>query len=158
MDKVIVTALLIIASVAAATLVMTTILPSISSGSQSVVETQQESAGRLRTSIEVIAATSDVTGTGVDAWAKNVGLDPINPINKADVFIITPGTRFDAMTYSTSGADNTWVEDPPGARWNRGDTLHIKVFLPAANPLTTGDHVIRVTTHNGVSADQTFSR
>lgn len=158
MDKVIVTALLIIASVAAATVVMTTILPSVSSGSQSVVETQQGSAGRLRTSIEVIAATAGVTGATVDAWAKNVGLDPISPVNKTDVFIITPGTRFDAMTYSASGADNTWVEDPPGARWDRGQTLHIRVTLPAGNPLASGDHVIRVSTPNGVSADQTFSR
>lgn len=158
MDKVIVTALLIIASVAAATVVMTTILPSVSSGSQSVVETQQGSAARLRTSIEVIAATTGVTGATVDAWAKNVGLDPINPVNKTDVFIITPGTRFDAMTYSASGGDNTWVEDPPGARWDRAQTLHIMVTLPAGDPLAVGDHVIRVSTPNGVSADKTFSR
>jgi len=157
-DKVIVTALLIIASVAAASLVMTSILPSVSSGSQSAVESQQGSAGRLRTNIEVIAATSNVTGTAVDAWAKNVGLDPISPINKADVFIITPGTRFDAMTYSTSGGDNTWVEDPLGAKWDRADTLHIKVILPAASPLAIGDHVIRITTANGVRSDKTFSR
>ncbi len=158
MDKVIVTALLIIASVAAATLVLTSILPSVSSGSQSVVESQQESAGRLRTSIEVIAATTTTTGTAVDAWVKNVGLDPINSIKKVDVFVITPGTRFDAMAYSTSGGNNTWVENPQGAKWDRGDTLHIKVILPAASPLATGDHVIRVSTSNGVVADKTFSK
>ena len=112
----------------------------------------------MRTSIEVIAATTGVTGSTVDAWAKNVGLDPINSINKVDVFVITPGTRFDAMTYSTSGGDNTWVEEPQGARWDRGDTLHIKVTLPAANPLAIGDHVIRVSTPNGVIADKTFSK
>ena len=158
MDKVIVTALLIIAGVAAATLVLTTIMPSVSSSSQSVLESQQESAGRIRTNIEVIAATTTTTGTAVDAWVKNVGLDPINSIKKVDVFVITPGTRFDAMTYSTSGGDNTWVENPQGVNWNRGDTLHIKVILPSANPLVIGDHVIRVSTPNGVSADKTFSR
>ena len=158
MDKVIVTALLIIASVAAATLVLTTILPSVSRGSQSVLESQQESAARLRTSIKVIAATTNVTGSAVDTWVKNVGLDPITLMKKVDVFVITPGTRFDAMTYSTTGGDNTWVEDPLGARWNRGDTLHIKVILPAADPLAIGDHVIRVSPPNGVSADKIFSR
>jgi hypothetical protein len=157
-DKVIVTALLIIGSVAAAAVVMTTILPSVSSGSQSVIETQQGSAGRLRTSIEVIAATSNVTGTTVDAWAKNVGLDPVYPVSKADVFVITPGSRVDAMAYSASGGDNTWVEDPVGARWDRADTLHIRVTLPVSDPLAVGDHVIRVTTANGVSSDKTFSR
>ena len=158
MDKVIVTALLIIASVAAATLVLTTIMPSVSKGSQSVLESQQESAGRLRTSIEVIAATTSVTGSTVDTWVKNVGLDPITLFKKVDVFVITPGTRFDAMTYGITGSAGTWLEDPLGAKWGRGDTLHIKVNLPAADPLAIGDHVIRVSTPNGVVADKIFSR
>jgi len=79
-------------------------------------------------------------------------------MKKVDVFVITPGTRFDAITYGVTGSNGTWLEDPLGASWNRGDTLHIKVNLPTANPLAIGDHVIRVSTPNGVAADKTFSR
>ena len=157
MDKVIVTALLIVGAVTAAVVVISSIGPSLSSSSQSIMESQRETSGKIRTSIEIIA-TSTLTGSQVDAWVKNVGLDPINAVSKSDVFVITPGTRFDSMTYSATGGDNSWVENPVGAPWDRGDTLHMVITLPASNPLAVGDHVLRVSTPNGVISDKTFSR
>ena len=110
MDKVIVTALLTIGAVTAAMVVIFSIGPSISSSSQAVSESQNESANRIRTSIEIIAVTSNATGTQIDAWVKNVGVEPISPVNKTDVFVITPGTRFDAMTFNSADGDNTWAD------------------------------------------------
>ena len=155
MDKVIVTALLIIGSVTAAVMVITTIGPSISEGSQSVIESNREAAIRLRTNIEVIAVAANTAGTQIDVWIKNVGVVPIYAIEKSDVFIVTPGTRFDYMTYAISG-DNTWSHDLVGLNWNRGDTLHIAIELPAGNPLTAGDHVVKISTPNGVLAEKVF--
>ncbi|MFP6891075.1 MAG: hypothetical protein VCF07_15255, partial [Nitrospinota bacterium] len=77
MDKVIVTGLLVIASVTAAVLVITTILPTISSSSQSVASAQREAADRMRTSIEIIAVSSNAAGTQIDVWVKNVGTKTI---------------------------------------------------------------------------------
>ncbi len=157
MDKVIVTALLTIGSVTAAMMVIFAIGPSISSSSQAVTESQNETANRIRTSIEIIAVTADAAGTQIDAWVKNVGVEPIRAISKTDVFIITPGTRFDSMTYNTGGGDDTWTDNPVSSPWNRSDTLHIVVTLPAASPLVSGDHKFRVSTSNGITADKTFS-
>ncbi|MBC8281729.1 MAG: hypothetical protein H8E48_13170 [Chloroflexi bacterium] len=158
MDKVIVTALLTIGAVTAAMVVIFSIGPSVNTSSQAVTESQNESVGRIRTAIEIIAVTSDAAGTQIDAWVKNVGVEPISPVNKTDVFVITPGTRFDAMTFNSAGGDNTWTDSPVDSIWNRGDTLHIVVTLPAGSPLASGDHRLRVSTRNGIVTDKIFSK
>ena len=158
MDKVIVTALLTIGAVTAAMVVIFSIGPSINSSSQAVAESQSESADRIRTSIEIIAVTSNAAGTQIDAWVKNVGVEPISPVNKTDVFVITPGARFDAMTFNTAGGPNTWYDSPLSSPWNRSDTLHMVITLPVGSPLAVGDHQLKVSTRNGIVADKTFSR
>jgi len=158
MDKVIVTALLTIGAVTAALVVIFSITPSINSASQAVAESQRESAGRIRTSIEIIAVTSNAAGTQIDAWVKNVGVEPISPVDKTDVFVITPGTRFDAMTFNAAGGDNTWYDNPLSSPWNRSDTLHMVITLPVASALGPGDHRLKVSTRNGIVADKTFSK
>ena len=160
MDKVIVTAMLIIGAVTAATVVIVTIGPSISSSSQSVVESQGEAADRIRTSIEVIAVAADSDGTRVDVWVKNVGIATIGAIDKSDVFLIQSGTRFDAITYNSSGGTKTWTGDlkENGTSWSRGDTLHIQIDLSADAVADDTDHILKISTPNGVTAQKTFSR
>ena len=157
MDKVIVTGLLVIGSVAAAVVVLLTIGPSITGSSQSVLESQREASNRIKTNIEVIAVAADSAGTQIDAWVKNVGVNAILGLKTSDVFVVTPGTRFDAMTHAPSG-DNTWTEVPAGASWKRGETLHITITLPAASPLAAGDHNVKFSTPNGILAERSFSR
>ena len=157
MDKVIVTGLLIIGSVTAAVMVILTIGPSVAGSSQSVLEIQNEASIRIKTNIEVIAVAADSAGTQVDAWVKNVGVAPIYGLASSDVFLVTPGSRYDAMAYAVSG-DNTWTELPPGATWNRGETLHIAITLPSGSPLGSGNHLIRVSTPNGIVAERVFSK
>ncbi len=157
MDKVIVTALLTIGAVTSALVVIFAIGPSISASSQAVSESQNEAADRIRTSIEIIAVAPDAAGTQIDAWVKNVGVETIRPVSQSDVFVITPGTRYDGLTYNTAGGDKTWKEDPLGSSWNRSDTLHIIIDL-SASALIAGDHQLRVSTRNGITADMTFSR
>jgi len=157
MDKVIVTGLLIIGSVTAAVLVIITITPSISGTSQSIMESSGAASNRIKTDIEVIAVATNSDGTRVDAWIKNVGVARIQTVSLSDVFLVTPGIRFDAMSYAPTG-DNTWIEDPVGAPWSRGDTLHVTITLPAANSLGAGDHILKFSTSNGVPAERVFSR
>lgn len=157
MDKVIVTGLSIIGSVTAAVVVILTMGPTIAGTSQSFLESNKEASNRIKTDIEIIAVSSDPTGSTIDFWVKNVGVAAIPAVSKSDIFVVTPGTRFDAMAYAPSG-DNTWIENPSGTEWTRGDTLHITITLPAANPLTIGDHMLKVSTFNGVLAEKAFSR
>lgn len=157
MDKVIVTGLLVIGSVTAALVVILTIGPSVSGSSQSVLQTQREASVRIKTDIEIIAVAANSSGTLIDAWVKNVGVAPIMGLSTSDVFVVTPGVRYDSMVYATSG-DNTWTELPSGSTWERGQTLHMAIILPAGDPLVSGNHTIRVSTPNGIIAERVFSK
>ena len=161
MDKVIVTALLVIGAVTAAVVVIVTIGPQIGTSSQSAVEAQREASGRIKTAIEIIAVAPSSSGTQIEAFVKNVGVDPIIGIDSSDVFLIKSGTRFDAMTYSTDNTTKTWTGDRhhnTSLDWNRGDTLHIWIILLGGDVLGDGDHVLRFSTPNGITAEKIFSK
>ena len=108
--------------------------------------------------LAIIAVAPYAPDDNIHAWVKNVGLDPIYAIDKLDVLVTTPGTKADAMTYSTSGGDNTWAEDPLGTPWKPGYTLHIIITLPAGSPLAVSNHVLTISTPNGMTFDKSFSR
>lgn len=162
MDKVIVTGLLVIGAVAAALVVITAIGPSISRSSQAVVASQTEAAARIKTSIEIIAVASNAAGTLVDVWVKNVGADPIQVIEKSDVFLIQPGTRYDALTYNNDGVTTkTWYGDlkESGLPWNKADTLHITITLAGGDLiLASTNYTLRMATPNATTAEMTFTR
>ena len=155
MDKVIVTGLLVIASVTAAVVVIMTIGPSVSRSSQSMVQAQRQAADIIKTSIEIITAVPRTNGVQVDAWVKNTGIASIIAIDRSDVFLIRiDGTWAEAMTYdSGAGGSKTWSGDL--TEWNRGDTLHIIIDL-SADPLTEGNYLLRVSTPNGTISERIF--
>ena len=155
MDKVIVTGLLVIASVTAAVVVIMTIGPSVSRSSQSMVEAQRQAADIIKTSIEIITAVPRSNGVQVDAWVKNTGVASIIAIDRSDVFLIRiDGAWAEAMTYdSGAGGSKTWSGDL--TEWNRGDTLHITIDL-TNDPLTAGNYLLRVSTPNGTISEHIF--
>ena len=101
MDKVIVTALLTIGAVTAALVVIFAIGPSIGRSSDAVVASQAEAAGRIRTSIEVIAVASNAAGTKVDA---------------GDTIVISAETDNDSeiafVTFSVDGIETVTTAAP----------------------------------------------
>jgi len=155
LDKVIVTGLLVIASVTAAVVVIMTIGPSVSRSSQSMVEAQRQAADIIKTSIEIITAVPRSNGVQVDAWVKNTGVASIIAIDRSDVFLIRiDGAWAEAMTYdSGAGGSKTWSGDL--TEWNRGDTLHITIDL-TNDPLTAGNYLLRVSTPNGTISEHIF--
>ena len=160
MEKVIVTAILIIAAVTAAGVVLTSVGHSTSSSSQSVAQSYYEDANRTKTEIEIVAVGSLQAGSKIEAWVKNVGVAPIYAIDKSDLFLIQPGTRYDALTYNNNGTTSkTWYGDlrEAGLTWNRHDTLHITIALSCADGIAATDYVLLMSTPNGKTADQVFS-
>lgn len=160
MEKVIALALLIVGGVTAAAIVMYSVISSNISTSQSAAEAHQEEGVRNRTSIEVIAAAARPGGTKIDAWVKNVGTAPIAAIEESNLFLIQPGTRYDALTYDNDGATSrTWFGDlkETGLPWNPGDTLHLTITVSGGD-LIDGpkDYVLRMATPNGKTDDEIF--
>ena len=160
MEKIIVLALLTIAGVTAAVVVMSNIITSSSASSQSVAEIQQDTAVRIKTDIEVLAVGVRPGGAQVDAWVKNVGPAPITAIEKSNLFLIQPGTRFDALTYNNDGVTSkTWYADlkETGRTWNRSDTLHIIITMSGVDIIDgPEDFVLRMSTPNGIINDEIF--
>ena len=160
MEKIVVTAVLIIGGVAAALVAVFGLGSSASIGSQSVAEAQREDALRTRTRIEVIGVASRPGGTKVDVWIKNVGVAPIYSIDKADIFLIKSGKIEAAFTYNNDGmTSKSWFGDlqEAGSSWNRGETLHVTATLCGGDRLVgTGDYILRVSTPNGKTAEKVF--
>ena len=168
MDKVIVTALLVIAGVTAAGLVMTTLTPIVGSSSQSVVESQKDLSRRIQTDFEITAvhADSDVL---VRAWIKNVGGANISFIEQSDVFVSsTDKEQFVLLCYDEpiSCTENKWsafekdgVTKKTGY-WTEGETIQLTLSLKddAISKLvqSTRTYNFEFTTSNGVKSAYQF--
>ena len=168
MDKVIVTALLVIAGVTAAGLVMTTLTPIVGSSSQSVVESQKDLSRRIQTDFEITAvhADSDVL---VRAWIKNVGGENISFIEQSDVFVSsTDKEQFVFLCYDDpiSCTENKWsafekdgVTKKTGY-WTEGETIQLTLSLKddAISKLvqSTRTYNFEFTTSNGVKSAYQF--
>ena len=168
MDKVIVTALLVIAGVTAAGLVMTTLTPIVGSSSQSVVESQKDLSRRIQTDFEITAvhADSDVL---VRAWIKNVGGANISFIEQSDVFVSsTDKEQFVFLCYDDPiiCTENKWsafekdgVTKKTGY-WTEGETIQLTLSLKddAISKLvqSTRTYNFEFTTSNGVKSAYQF--
>ena len=168
MDKVIVTALMVIAGVTAAGLVMTTLTPIVGSSSQSVVESQKDLSRRIQTDFEITAvhADSDVL---VRAWIKNVGGANISFIEQSDVFVSsTDKEQFVFLCYDDpiSCTENKWsafekdgVTKKTGY-WTEGETIQLTLSLKddAISKLvqSTRTYNFEFTTSNGVKSAYQF--
>ena len=112
MDKVIVTALLVIAGVTAAALVTTTLTPIVGSSSRSIVESQKDLSVRISTDVEIVTVHS-TNSTTVNAWVKNIGGANITQLSLSDIFIgSNDQTQFYVLSYDSTGnlADNNWIK------------------------------------------------
>ena len=168
MDKVIVTALLVIAGVTAAGLVMTTLTPIVGSSSQSVVESQKDLTRRIQTDFEITAVHAD-SAVLVRAWIKNVGGANISFIEQSDVFVSsTDKEQFVFLCYDDpiSCTENKWsafekdgVTKKTGY-WTEGETIQLTLSLKddAISKLvqSTRTYNFEFTTSNGVKSAYQF--
>ena len=146
------------ASVTAAVIVAVTMIPLINQSSQVITQSQRNVGRQIGTNIQILGVVADASGSRLDAWIKNVGLVDIDALSNTDVFIITPGARYDRLLYDVGGGHGTWKELPVGSKWSRGDSLHIEMVLAPDSPIQPGLHTLKIVTSNGISNQETFSR
>ncbi len=156
MDKIIVTALLVIAGVTAAALVVTTLTPIIGKSSRSVVDSQKDVATRIQTDIKVIKAHAS-DAENATAWVKNIGNANIDFIHLSDLFISSEdGTKFIPLTNGTS-TDNRWTTDKDGS-WTKGETVKFVLSIDSGDALETGKtYLFSFSTPNGVASEYIFT-
>ena len=160
MAKVIVSGLLLIASMAAAVITISIITPALGSDRDSITKSNRVATNFVGTGIEGLSAVVEGrNGAVVSAWFKNVGSADIKPVSAMDVFLLS-GNRFSGTYIEFSsplpGVDSWSVLDPAGSVvWARGETIHIRLVLNA-RPIATGAYIISLTTPNGVSGEIHF--
>ncbi|MFL2803906.1 MAG: hypothetical protein ACJ0BB_03255 [Dehalococcoidia bacterium] len=158
MDKVIVTALLVIAGVTAAALVTTTLTPIVGSSSRSIVESQKDLSIKITTDVEIVTVHS-TDSTTVNAWVKNVGGANITQLSLSDIFIgSNDQAQFYVLSYDPTGnlADNNWTTSKTGP-WNQGETVELSIKLNNASALIKPKiYFLRFATSNGIQSDYQF--
>ena len=141
MEKVIVSGLLIIASIVAAVLAITVLAPSSVDSKNSILASNQVANDFVGTNIDGLNAVPDGgNGLGISAWFKNVGSVDVEPISAIDVFLLT-GNRLSGryISYSETPASTArWqvVLPQDSDVWARGETLLIRLNLEASRPLS----------------------
>ena len=129
MDKVIVTGLLIISAVIAASIVVVTLAPTISIGSASVSDASLQESERIRTNLHILSAQVQDDGLSIDAWLKNTGDVPIAPVSNIDLILRRDGAGGLYLLHGGVGG-NRWSIVPGTINvLNRGETLRLSCLL-----------------------------
>ena len=161
MDKVIVSGLLLIASVAAAVITISIITPALGSNNESIVRSNEVASNLTSTGVDGLTAVVDGgSGLNISAWFKNVGSADIDPISEIDVFLLAGNrTRGRYIPYSADPiSTDRWETVLPvnSSVWARGDTLQIRLTLDSSSPISIGRYHLSLTTPIGISGDVHF--
>ena len=156
MEKVITTALLVIASIVAAVALINAVLPAMGKSSSALVTANSEASKRIKTDIDVIHGTGDTSGT-ITVWVKNVGTQVINSVKDSDVIITKPSAAggVKRLTYTTGCSSECWdftIEDS-APDWSKADTVKFTL----TTTVTSGSYTVSIAAPNGVSATKDFS-
>ena len=161
MEKVIVSGLLIIASIVAAVLAITVLAPSSVDSKNSILASNQVANDFVGTNIDGLNAVPDGgNGLAISGWFKNVGSVDVEPISAIDVFLLTGDRlsgRYISYSETPTSTDRWEVVLPDDSEvWARGETLLIKLSLETSRPLSAGRYLVALTTPNGVTAEIFF--
>jgi hypothetical protein len=155
LDKTIITAFLIIASVLSAVVLFNAVYPAVVKGGEAMAQMENRIGDRLQSQIKIIHATA--SGNCAYIWVKNIGSSRLVTFENLDVFFGPEGDfsripqGFDADTiYWTGELENN-------DRWDPTATLKITVVNQNGS-FTSGRYLIKVVIPNGISDESFFSK
>ena len=154
MQGVISTALLLIASVIAATALINAVLPAANKSSGALLAANSVAADRIKTDIEIVHASGNDASDKITLWVKNIGTKNIVPISASDVILTTPSDVL-RLPYVSGCSSECWdylVEDS-GSDWKQSVTVKFTL----STSVTNGVYTIPLSVVNAVSAVKDFS-
>lgn len=167
MEKVIVSGLLIIASILAAVVTVTVLSSTAADDQASIFDSNRAGTELVGTGIDGISVVVEQPdGRLISAWFKNVGSVDVKPVRAMDVFLLS-GDGLEGRYIPFQGLGDRWgvVDDADNLPdnpanwlngnivWGRGETIKIQLALNAATP---GRYLISVSTPNGISGEIPF--
>lgn len=153
MEKAITTALLVIASVAAAVALMNAVFPAVTRGSGALSEASGAAADRIRTDVDIVFAAGNTSNNTITFWMKNVGTETISGIDKSDLFLTTP-TTVKRIPYNTGAEKWTYTLEDSATAWSQTKTVKVTINLTS---VTTGVYEIKFFVPNGTETEKQFS-
>jgi len=156
-DKVITTALLIIAGVVCSIVMFNSVYPMINRSSQAMVSVADKMDERMQSRINIVHAANTADRKTVYIWVKNVGSTRIQSIEESDVFF-GEEDNFSRIPYvADAGASYPrWaytIEND--TEWRTGATVKITITYSAAP--SAGTYFIKVVLPNGIPDEYYFS-
>lgn len=154
MDKVIVTALLIVVGVISVMMMFNALYPLIGQNADAMSAMQSRMDERLKSQIEIIHAAK--SGSEAWVWVKNVGSLRVLGVESSDVFF-GPQGNFARIAYNTgSGVYWNYQVENGGGDWNPTNT--IKIAIKGYTFLGSGTrYFVKIVLPNGASAEYYFS-
>jgi len=156
-DQVIVTAIIIIASVIAVVTFVDAVIPSVFDLSNSCNSLANNIGDRFQTTIAIVYVYPQ--GNNVTVWLKNVGSAdiPLTEINYSDFFVYTSSNSLYPVfgSYSTPSWNYKFVNGDGGDMWKPGQTIQASINLDSLSSNTT--YQVKCSLYNGVSSSYVFS-
>lgn len=158
--EVIVTAILLIASVVAVVAFVNAVIPSVSDLSYSYGSLADKMGDQFKTAIDIVFIYPDASHNSVSVWIKNVGSTNIDlaKLKFSDVFVLSSSGYWNPrFENNTAPSWNYTIENGSGGdTWNRGETMKVFIqFDSSKKPVNTTQ--ITFFLYNGVSATDKFS-
>ena len=151
MDKIIVTAMLMMAGVISAIFFFNSVYPTVSQGSAAIISMEYRISDRMKSQISIIH-TANANAT-VLIWVKNVGATRIGGVESSDVFF-GPEGNFTRIPYGVGSPHWEYIVEND-TEWNPHATIRIMIFGYA--PLDPGRYYVKMVLPNGIASDDFFS-
>ena len=155
-QEVIVTAILIIASVIAAVAFVDAVIPSVYDLSNSYNSLADNIGDQYKTAIAIVSVYPE--GNNVTVWIKNVGTTdiPLSQVNYCDFFVYSSSNYWNPVFESNSTPSwNYSLVNGNGSTWDPGQTIQASINLDTLPIDTT--YQMKCSLYNGVSALDMFS-
>jgi hypothetical protein len=157
LDKVITTALLVIAGIVCAVFMFNSVYPMLNRSSQALTSVSDTIDDRMKSRINILHAANSGNRTAVYIWTKNVGTSRITAITESDVFF---GEEDDFQRIPHE--DDAGVSYPRwsyeienDSEWKGGATVKFTITYDA-DP-GSGTYFIKIVIPNGILDEYFFS-
>ena len=150
MDKIIVTALLVVAGVISSVAVFKNLYPVVTQSTEAMAGMERRTDERMKSQVQILhAATS---GSNIVLWVKNVGSVRNIGVDSSDLFF-GPQGNYARMPFGSGTPHWGYEIENGGVDWN--PTMTIKVTIYSYGAPAPGRYFIKFVLPNGV-ADETF--
>lgn len=152
MDKIIVTALLVIAGVISAVFVFNAIYPATTQSADALTSMERRIDDQLKSEIAIVHAAQ--SGSDVVIWVKNIGSLRVAAVEACDIFF-GPEGNFARIPYQTGAIHWDYVIEN-ATDWVPTATIQVTIAnYPFSAPGTR--YFAKIVLPNGVSNEYTFS-